>query len=209
MNRMLVLAMLVCSCCGCAPGYFYMSLSDVDRPPDAVQRYGAASLACDPASGRLSFEDSLIWARMEPTEDRVAISLRNKTARTIKILWDASAFVGIDGVSARVMHANVRYLTSDAPKPPSVVPAKSSLEDVVLPVDRVTWNTAFSKWTTLPLILTDPHTPMKDYIGKRICLLLTIEDQGRVNEYTFWFSITGYHEGEFRTQGESREVGSS
>ena len=117
------------------------------------------------------------------------------------------------------MHAGVKYIDRTSSQPPSVVPAKGTYTDGVLPVNRVWYReghysayyTSPGGWEHLGIII-----PENDYlfvsspseaptvrcdslelmasanVGRRVGVLLPLEIQGIVNEYTFWFEVKDY-----------------
>lgn len=201
MRRLFTLS-TVCLTAGCAAAVsqvpaptdrYRLELTEVERPAVARQRYGPQKIATLTDSGRFksTFEDSLVAITFAPATDRRSIRglefvLANRTDHSLKVVWDEAAIVNAAGRSGRVMHSGMTYASRTAPQPPAVVVRRGYLIEYVVPVDNVTLGTS----TYNPIHVADMLPGQKSaYVGKSIQLLLPLEIEGVVNEYTFTFTM--------------------
>lgn len=186
---------------GCArvPIAFYdVGLKEVERPASAKEQYGEQKISTAQEAGvnRYSFEDDMVKIGWLITIKNIAFVLTNKTDHTIKIIWDEAAYVDESGSSQRVMHSGVKYIDRNNPQPPSVIIRKGSIDDVIIPTNKVRFFSG-AGWIEDFLLPSGIYgqTPeevnqnAKRQIGKNIKVLLPLEIQGVLNEYLFTFEI--------------------
>lgn len=112
---------------------------------------------------------------------QIEFELANRSVYTLRILWNDAAFIHVDGMSSRVLHAGVRFLQSDQPMPPTTVPAGAKVREVAAPADRVRW--LGSSWYQDPIVGANDA-------GKTVGLLIPVEfADGVRREYHFEFRI--------------------
>jgi len=221
---LLVLAVILSSCATMGTRYvnevkYSLALVKVERPKETMKRWGEVEKIDLSENEKYHYEDKLIDSYFVALSDRIIFDINNKTDHSIKLIWDEASFIGSDGSASRIMHSGVRYIDRNASQPPSVIPGNGSMNDVILPTNRVWYRegyygTYYSKsggWEHLGLIqpqfeiaeqdptqnttITPSDTLRKqaaNEIGKKIGVLLPLEIQGTVNEYTFWFEVTDY-----------------
>src|SRR5205823_1350551 len=122
--------------------------------------------------------------------------LTNLASHAAKVIWDEVVFVDFDGTSGRVMHSGVRYIDRNVSQVPTVVAPHGWIRDIVVPVIRV-WHSESGGWQHLPLILhtvrgcTEPEEDFRANAlasrGAKFGILLPVQIQGVVNEYTLTF----------------------
>ena len=190
---------------------YISALVQIDRPEATKERYGSVVMIKPEPDNKYFYEDGLFSGIFHVTNSRINFVLTNKTDHSIKIMWDESAFIGLDGHSCRVAHTGVKYADRNASQPPSVIPGRTSLTDFVLPTDRVYYREGFygkyysspGGWEELSLVLPSSRritdvdstavqtfrSEVENNKGKRFGLLLPLEIEGVVNEYTFWFQV--------------------
>ncbi len=198
---------------------YSLVLVKVERPKETRERWGEIEKIELSEKDKYHYEDNLIDSYFLVLQDRIAFEIRNKTEHSIKLVWDEASFIDLDGSASRVMHSGVRYIDRNASQPPSVIPGKGTLSDVILPTNRVWYRkgyygTYYSKaggWEHLGLIQPQFEiakrapsqttsiaasdslkTKAAGVVGKRIGVLLPLQIQGTVNEYTFWFEVKSY-----------------
>jgi len=206
---------------GCAAGLgqravgavYRSALVQIDRPEATRERYGAVVTIRPEPDNKYVYEDGLFSGVFFVTSSRINFTITNKTDHSIKIVWDEAAFIETDGTSNRVAHQGVKYADRNASQPATVVPRGTSITDFVLPTSRVYYREGYygkyysspGGWRELDLVqpalcLVSPgdSTAVRGFrsqaeanIGKRFGLLLPLEIQGVVNEYTFWFQVQG------------------
>lgn len=175
------------------------------------ERYGSVITIKPEANNKYVYEDGLFSGLFYVTNSRINFTLTNKTGHSIKIIWDEGAFIEVDGQTGRLANEGVKYVDRNASQPPSVIPASRSLTDFILPTNRVYYQKGYygryysnpGGWEELPLILpasrqiaSGDSTAVSVFAseaqknkGKRLGLLLPLEIEGVVNEYTFWFEV--------------------
>jgi len=185
------------------------ALVQVEKPKEAQNRYGEVLSIALTEDNKYTFQDSLVTAVLYVTTDAVNFQFENRTKHSIKIIWDEASFIDTDGTARRVMHKGVKYVDRNASQPPTVIPAKGRVADFAVPTDRVWYKegTYTGGWRIHGLIQPDRSyqryegeivpAPSADFTaavrgneGRRFGLLLPLEIQGIVNEYTFWFEVT-------------------
>jgi hypothetical protein len=192
---------------------YSFALVQIDRPEATKERYGAVVTIKPEPDNKYVYEDGLFSGLFFVTASRINFTITNKTDHSIKIIWDEAAFIDLDGQSGRVAHEGVKYADRNASQPPSVIPGGRSLTDFVLPTGRVYYREGYYSryssipggWEELPLVLpasrriaagdstlVDAFTSeVSKNKGKRFGLLLPLEIEAVVNEYTFWFEVQG------------------
>jgi len=176
-----------------------ITLSEVERPSDAKERYGEPSIVSFEEEGKTkySFEDEMIKIIWIPTSVQFYFTLANKTSHSIKIEWDEAVYVNEDGMSQRVMHSGVKYIDRNSPQPPTTIVRNATISDIVMPSDNVYFVSGkYGGWTEKPLFpnvsMTSEQEIMskaKEYIGKKVQILLPLKIEDVVNEYIFVFNI--------------------
>ena len=190
-----VCTFLLTGCIGGYTGHYSFSLEKVERPKETRQRYGEKENIFI-EENRYVYEDNLLKILFFPTARQISFSIKNKTDHSIKIIWDEAAYIDEDNSSHRVMHSGVKFMSRDQPQAPSVVVAGGTLEDMVYPTDYAYYS---GGWKQNPLLPTEKAFAeevaeftrrVKDLWGKRIGILLPLQIEGVINEYTFMFKIT-------------------
>ncbi len=191
--------------------YYSSALVEVDRQETTKEHYGSEVTIKPGPDKSFVYEDGLFNGQFYVTSSRINFTLTNKTDRSIKIIWDEAAFIDMEGQSGRVTHEGVKYIDRNASQPPSVVPSEKSLTDFVVPTERVYYREGYYSqyfstpggWEESSLILPGSRNIIsgdsaavnawtKEIVvnkGKRFGLLLPLEIEGIVNEYTFWFEV--------------------
>jgi len=190
---------------------YSFSLSRVERPDKASQRYGPTKIETLPPKldYEYLFEDDLVRVQWAFRSNQMAFSLENKAEQSIEIPWDEAAFVDESGRSHRVMHASVQFADREKPQTSSVVAPKQLLEDIVAPTDYVrrvegTRSTA-GGWEEKSLLpdfdvhnssSTGEYATFADFeaaaaskVGKTIQIRLPLRVEEVVNNYIFTFRI--------------------
>ena len=212
-QRFASLALVLAAFSGCTTVMTNMAASynsalvQIDRPEATKERYGAVVTIRPESGNKYVYEDGLFRGIFYATSSRINFEITNKTDHSLKIIWNEAAFIDVNGQSDRVAHSGVKYADVSGPQPPSVVPRQTSLSDFALPSDRIYYRSGPSYegggWKELGLVLpTSDKVVAADSVGvrtfrakvesnkgRRFGLLLPIEIEGVVNEYTFWFKV--------------------
>lgn len=157
-------------------------LKEVEKPKNPTQRYGEIKKIDEDSLNRYAFEDENIKISILGGESRFVFSLSNKTANTIKIIWDDAVFVQTNGVTSKVIHSGIKYSERENNQTPSIIIRGATLEDFALPTslvrnDGLTW-------------VEESMFPSEvSYTVKQIRLMLPIQIEDVVNEYVFIFNV--------------------
>lgn len=180
--------------------YYTTVLTSVDRPTRTEEKYGSKQ-SIELTDGRFAYSDQLIDAVLLASRAQVEFAISNKSEHSIKIEWNSAAFIDTDGKSSSVINQGVRFYDMNSPRSPTVVPSSGHVTDVVVPTSRVSFSESRG-WEVKPLVFphvytrkagtTDLNFPAvaEAQVGKLFGVLLPLEIEGVVNEYTFWFEIT-------------------
>jgi hypothetical protein len=195
------LAALMVAGCMSYTGTYKVGLQEVERPENAKERYGDSKIVNfdEDGSTKYSYEDSLIQIVWLPATKQFGFMMLNKTEHSIKIIWDEAVYIDENGASGKVMHAGVKYIDRNSSQPATIVPKKARIDDMVLPTDKVYYVSGqYGGWSTRPLfpnLATNQenlNTLTAMYIGKTVKILLPLQIEETVNEYTFSFKVEDF-----------------
>ena len=141
-------------------------------------------------AGILVFRDSSIDAFFDFKEKDLSVSIKNKTDKSIKLIWDETLFI-VDGSSSKVMHEGIKFANRNEFMPPSVIPTNYTISDVVIPTNNVYYKEGYysqygstpPSWEKEPLL---PSTLNKD---SKIQLYMPLIINGETKEYNFTFNV--------------------
>lgn len=204
---MVIGIVFVSSGCVTQKAHYLFNLESVQRPKEVVSQYGIGSLE------GLIFEDSLCKIVFSPEERGIGFDLTNKSNRTIKIIWDETAYVDQYKSSHRVLHLGTKFIHSDRPQPVSSVPANAMLDDLIVPADYAEWTTTTSIWfgtktsgweirplfpKTLGFFATTSINEFKAFVSslnnESIGVFLPLKIGNYTNEYLFIFRVRAWIE---------------
>lgn len=140
----------------------------------------------------LTYVDSSIVATFWVGKKDISATVKNQTSSTIKVIWDESLFFR-NGSQSKVMHAGVKFTDRNQSMPPSVIPAGTTFDDVIVPTDNVYWREGYySKYGSDPggwekKDLLPSYTSTGDKFG----LFMPMSIGGTVKEYNFDFRVDG------------------
>ncbi|MFI3283263.1 MAG: hypothetical protein SNG10_07120 [Rikenellaceae bacterium] len=175
--------------------------SVVDNQPE-----GCMSAVCKIGSVNYRWE-------MHPTHFDLIIV--NGGRESMNIVWDESTLVLADGTSQKLTNRGKEYYNSDQPQPPTTISRGMIFSDVVLPRENVRSNTMMqvqpgnktaenphgsdnavdqtyanvTKYSATAL-LGEFGKGLSD--GKRIKIILTVEQEGKKREYHFNMNLKYY-----------------
>ncbi|OWP85751.1 hypothetical protein BWK60_12455 [Flavobacterium covae] len=152
-------------------------------------------------SDKLIFEDELIKADFSVNKSDISFSMKNKSSKAIKIIWDDCAFVN-NGEAFKIIHKEVKFLDKEKSQVPTTIPPNSLLKDLVAPIENINMNYYYSKynthisWTKAPL-LGNHVSQSKSYIRKymlpmkerKLALFIPVNIDGQKHDYMFEFAI--------------------
>lgn len=166
-------------------GSYDISLKDVN-----------GSIGGDNING-LKFSDDVIDVTWRFLSKSLNFDMKNKTGSPIKIIWDDVIYVDVDGVSKKTMHSGVKYIDAHDSQPPTTIVGGSRIEDLIMPSDNVKYKGGYG-WDESDLLLTISENRYimestgNRLVGSKIKVLMPIEIDGKVNNYTFTFSIDNF-----------------
>ncbi len=180
----------------CATQQIYnISLSSVESPTNAKVKWGETKIVTTNQNGepRHHYEDDYIkiYWRVELTGFN--FNLTNKTPYSMKVNWDEMVYVDENGVAQRVMHQGVKYINRNESQPHSIIPKYCSLNDIIIPTNKVHFDTAGTgKWVEepiFPIFSTMDEALSSGILGKSFRIMFPIIIQDVQNEYIFEFKI--------------------
>ena len=77
----------------------------------------------------------------------ISFTLLNKSTEGIKINWDEVSF-SINGEALRAVHKQTGVLSINMAQPPTTIPPRSSLQDYLIPGDKVKSTMSYGKMNT-------------------------------------------------------------
>ena len=178
-----------------------VSLIEVQRPADAQAGFGDIKTSqIDTVKGRLfQAEDQLLRIIWNGPDVQLGFDLLNKADSPVKIVWDEAAYVDIGGQTHRVIHTGVKLADRNSPQPPSAIPSKGRLNDMVYPSDNVSYsNSSYSGgWSQMPMFPCMPGMVCPEHFRKLAAahhgmdyrVLLPIEVGKERYPYTFIFRV--------------------
>ncbi len=131
------------------------------------------------------YEDDIVNIKFLFNPTHISFTLNNKSNSRIKIIWDEAVYSGFDNSSVGVFHTGVKYNDREASQVPTSIMKGSKLDDIIIPKDKVDWSNQFSRWMHYYILMGDKNTT-----GKTIYILLPIEIDGEIVDYTFTFECT-------------------
>jgi hypothetical protein len=138
----------------------------------------------------MTYKDSVVDIYFEFKEKDVAFGIKNKTNKSIKLVWDEALFMA-NGSSSKVMHDGVKYINRNESMPPTVIPANTFISDVITPTSNVYWREGYYSqygstpggWEQSPLL--------DDKLEKdsKVQIYLPMIIGGQTKEYNFTFNV--------------------
>lgn len=201
MKKLLVLlfvGLMFQSCAMFITARYSVGLSSVESPANAKQQFGETKVV-NFKDGNLSkyrYEDDYIDIVWYVSSKQFNFELKNKSGHTIKINWDDVSYVDVNGKTGRVMHAGVKYTERNNSQPATTIPKNATISDILLPTDNVYFVSGqYGGWREEDLIPSTYRTQedydagAKNYVGKKMIILMPIMIENVQNDYTFEFNI--------------------
>ncbi len=146
-----------------------------------------------------SFEDDQIAASFEVTQDSIAMKLKNKTRKPLKILWTQSNFIDVEGQPHGITHMAFRPPprgVKDTPSTSSVPPGAELSDTIILFTHPGPSGIKPAEPFFEGLAVGQGQWPeerlRKTYTGKTFVLLLTIQTD-TIIPYRFRFRINDFN----------------
>ena len=90
----------------------------------------------------------------------IDLKITNNSSNPLKILWNESSLV-MNGQNMRVVHKGFKFRQKDQPQVPTVVPAKGTISDMVVPADHISFDPSIAMWIYDPLINDDQQNRIR------------------------------------------------
>lgn len=159
-------------------------MTEVRRPEDATKRWGDYEIREAEEEG-YTYEDDLVQIVAVPLSSGMfVLSIDNKTEHSLQLVWDQMSFVGPDGSASAVSSGDTRIMNvGQESQPPTPIPAKASVEVTAIPNDLV------SGTSVSPLFSVADSANFGEYEGQNMRLIVPLQVEDTVNEYTLVFNI--------------------
>lgn len=164
-------------------GGYKSELVKVEKPVDEAVRYGETSVIEDDGVTKYSYVDNIINILIFGDKEQFNFILKNVSDNSIKIVWNEAAFVGIDGVTSKIMHSGIKYSQREADQPATVIIRGAKLEDIAAPTDLIYYSDILREWTSRSMY------PSKAGANGQVTLMLPIQIKETINEYLFVFNV--------------------
>lgn len=198
--RLLFLIAIFVAAAGCTSSRnasYNATIDSVERPSDAAERYGEYTVSETDSS--YVYEDDLIRAGFLNSGGSVLMNVENKTEHSIQMRLEEGAFVMPDGSSERILTGDMSFANRNQEVQPITVPSRASTTATLIPQGSISMGQY--GLTVAPLFQPDlvggpgqntsTVDDVRENLGETFSLLLPIEIQGNVNEYTFSFEVIG------------------
>lgn len=147
----------------------------------------------------LKFSDDVVDISWWLSAKSMNFELYNKSDNPIKIIWDDVIYVDQDGKSNKTIHEGVMFINSHSSQPPTTIAGGSKVIDRIVPSDNLYYVSGYnSGWREKSLLPSGYYKregasiPGEKLIGKEIKVLIPIEMEGEVINYTFVFNIDNF-----------------
>lgn len=195
-----ILGIVLAACGGPRMVSYNAGIESVERPTDAEERYGEYTVSeRDTTEGtKYIYEDDLVRAGWVYAGGTMLLTLENKTEHSIQARLEQGAFVTPSGGSQRILTGDMSYASRNDEVRPITVPSGASSSAMLIPEESldfddysgVTVDGLFEP-TSLSRTGSSTANDVETNLGETFSILLPLEIQGTVNEYTFNFEVTG------------------
>lgn len=178
-------------------GKYSLFLAKVNRSSNLK---GAKGTISELGGVQSVYEDSFIKIAFVFSPVQFEFVLNNKTDNSMKLNWDEALFINEKNESQRVVHKGIRYMDASKPQAPTIVARGSKIEELLIPADNIHYSSYAGEW------VRDNILPNSSTLGRfdpddKMILIIPIESNGKVYEYTFTFGLEfSYLYPEFREQ---------
>lgn len=118
-------------------GSYKTALLKVEKPEKATNRYGNTKIIQDNGIDKYSYNDSIIDIVIFGTSEQFNFMLKNVSDHSLKIIWNEAAFVGLDGLSSKIMHVGTKFSEREGDQPATTIIKGAKIEDLATPTSNV------------------------------------------------------------------------
>jgi len=140
-------------------------------------------------SEEIKFQDKIVSISFSVNDRSFLMSLANLTQQELKILWDRAEYTDVNNRPRRLMHSGVRYQDRNNPIPAQVIPARGSVQQVVMPATSVVYSEEKKAYENLPLFPLDSEMAA-ELKGRVFYLFIPIEIDRQIIPYNIKIQIT-------------------
>ncbi len=140
-----------------------------------------------PLAANSDYHDDALAITFSLQRTEIDFVLQNKSNDPIKVDWNLVSFVSSSGASQGVIHKGIKLVDKQATKPPSMVPPKARIEDMIVPVENI--ELVGGEWMTHPLFVEGPEA--LELVGQEFSIFMPLDIGGTTKSYTFTFKIVG------------------
>ena len=120
----------------------------------------------------------------------IQMRLTNLLDKNVKLLWEQAQYTDVNKQTSRLMHSGVRFQDRNNPIPEQIVPPRASVQEGVIPINRVFFSQQKKAYETKSLLPVDSEAGSQ-LKGKTINLFIPIEVDRAIIPYNFKIEITG------------------
>lgn len=164
-------------------GSYHSTLTKVEKPSDESIRYGESKTIMNDSVTRYSYVDNIIDIVIYGDSKGFYFDLKNVSENSLKIIWNEAVFVGLDGMTSKIMHSGTKYSQKEGDQPASVIIRGAKINDMAIPIGNVSYNKWLNDWTIVSMYPKD-----KGHDGQ-VQLMLPIQIKETINEYIFIFDV--------------------
>ncbi len=193
----LALALTILTSCGGIKGNYAVPMMKVEN---TINFKGDISTKPNGSRTESYYKDDLISIVWMFRKNDIWFSLRNKSEKTMEIIWDKAVYVDEYGVSNKVIHSGVKYKEREKTQLPTVVASESAIIDYLIPVDKVFFiEGKYGGWSIYNLLRSshsDDEAMLyynEKYKDARLKVLLPLQIDNNLIEYTFVFELGEFY----------------
>lgn len=164
-------------------GSYHSTLTKVEKPSDESIRYGESKTVMIDSVTRYSYVDNIIDIVIYGDSKGFYFHLKNVSENSLKIIWNEAVFVGLDGMTSKIMHSGTKYSQKEGDQPASIIIRGAKINDMAIPISNVSYNKWLKDWSIASMYPND-----KGHDGQ-VQLMLPIQIKETVNEYIFIFDV--------------------
>lgn len=152
------------------------------------------SLLSPQRSDDLTYRDRVLDASFAVRERNFEVTLQNRSAKPLKVLWEQASYTDYTNRPHRIMHGGIKMQDRHNAIPPMMVPLGESVKLEIMPVTLVTYSREKKTYESKPLfpLNSDVAQALK---GRTFYLFLPVEMDRQIIPYNFRFQITDVTKG--------------
>ncbi len=195
LSRFLIMASMVTTVLGCSPhiANYTVELTEVMILNESTTRFAEVIIG----ESKMGCENDLFFIEWDLDWSGAGFILENRSEQSLSIVWDQCVFVDPEGYCHDVLTSDNNYIGKKGLKKSSKVTPKKRISKRILPEELVTFETNVG-WVETPYVPKSSHgnyshfsQRVSAYKGKDISILLAVEQDSQIYEYTFVFEIIG------------------